>query len=111
MNINKSKQDSYLVFQLEGDLDASSSILLDKEIKLALEDKSHDLLVDCEKLAYISSAGLGVFMSYIKDLETANMKLVLCSLSPKVYKVFEILGLNNLLKIVESKADAEAVLK
>jgi anti-sigma B factor antagonist len=85
-----------------GDVDASSSIQLDNALGQALEDNQTKILVDCSKLNYISSAGLGVFMSYIQDFENKNIKLVLCNLNEKVIGVFRILGLDQLLKIVDT---------
>lgn len=93
-----------------GDVDASSSIQLDTEIKNAIEGGDKKILVDCSKLNYISSAGLGVFMSYIQDIETNKVKLVISGLNKKVLNVFEILGLDQLLKIESSTEAAKAYL-
>lgn len=87
------------VIRVEGDVDASSSIQLDTEFKNAIEGGDKKILVDCSLLSYISSAGLGVFMSYIQDLEQNNIKLVIHGLNEKVMNVFGILGLDQLLKI------------
>ena len=46
-------------------------------------------------------------MSYIQELETKNKKMVLYHMSDKVYKVFEILGLHQLLTIVETEEQAK----
>ena len=95
---------------VEGEVDASSSIYLDEALKQAFHSDAESILVDCEEMRYISSAGLGVFMSYIQDLETTHKKLILFNMSQKVYKVFEILGLHQLLTIVDSQEEAKTVL-
>ena len=64
------------------------------------------ILIDCAGLNYISSAGLGVFMSYIEDVNTKNIKMALYGLNDKVKNVFEILGLDQLLTIVNTKKEA-----
>ena len=48
-------------------------------------------------------------MSYIQELETSNKRLVLFNMSEKVYKVFEILGLHQVLTIVGSQEEAKLV--
>ncbi|MEL7006626.1 MAG: STAS domain-containing protein [Bacteroidota bacterium] len=47
-------------------MDASSSIHLDNALQAAMES-SKSIVVDLSKLEYISSAGLGVFISYIEE--------------------------------------------
>lgn len=109
MKITSIKEDDLLFIQIDGDLDASSAILLDQEIETALEKGEQKIIVDCNALDYISSAGLGVFMSYLKDFEDQQVTLVLFGLSEKVMNVFKILGLDNLLQIVENKEAAVTV--
>ena len=98
------------LIRVDGEVDASSSIQLDTEIKQAIEGGDKKILVDCTNLTYISSAGLGVFMSYIQDLEKYEAKLVLCGLNEKVLNVFEILGLNQLLEVADNLDKAKAYL-
>lgn len=94
---------------IQGEVDASSSIYLDEALQQAFRSNAERILVDCRELHYISSAGLGVFMSYIQEMETSNKRLVLFNMSEKVYKVFEILGLHQILTIVGSQEEAKLV--
>ncbi|MDH5367006.1 MAG: STAS domain-containing protein [Cyclobacteriaceae bacterium] len=110
IHIESILNDGVKTIRVGGDVDASSSIQLDTEIKSAIEGGDKKILVDCSKLNYISSAGLGVFMSYIQDIEANNVKLVIFGLNEKVLNVFEILGLNQLLKIENSTEAAKAYL-
>jgi anti-sigma B factor antagonist len=104
---NTTEQDIHYI-GVNGDLDASSSILLDKAIKDALASNIKIIIVDCTHLNYISSAGLGVFMSYIEEFEANDVQLVIFGLSEKVKNVFKILGLDQLLNIVKTKEEAKA---
>lgn len=98
-----------MIIKLEGEVDASSSIHLDKALRKAIEQNFKKILIDCNNLSYISSAGLGVFMSYIQDFQSQNINLVLFGLSDKVKNVFEILGLDQLLKISKNLEDAKSL--
>jgi len=91
---------------VDGEIDASSSIQLDECLNLQLENRVPNISVDCTNLHYISSAGLGVFMSYIEDYKLNNQKFVLFGLSEKVKNVFDMLGLDQLMNIVSTKQDA-----
>ena len=109
MRITTVKENEFYIIGIEGDLDASSSIQLDQAIEEAVSKNERKLIVDCSQLEYISSAGLGVFMSYIHDFQENNISLILCHLSEKVRNVFQILGLDELIKIVGTKEEAKAI--
>jgi anti-sigma B factor antagonist len=105
VEINSAHTEDIYMIKVVGEVDASSSIHLDQSINEGLK-KSDKILVDCTQLEYISSAGLGVFMSYINDLEEQKTTLVLFGLSDKVRHVFQILGLDQLLKIEGTEEEA-----
>ncbi|MDO1448563.1 STAS domain-containing protein [Rhodocytophaga aerolata] len=106
MEISTSHEGSMHIIAVNGDLDASSSIVLDRAIAEAVSASKHNIVIDCNQLNYISSAGLGVFMSYLQDFQDKNISLLLFGLNEKVMNVFEILGLDQLLTIVPSKEEA-----
>jgi len=106
INITKQLEDGVEVINVVGDVDASSSIELDNAINESVNGEHKKIIIDCTNLNYISSAGLGVFMSYIQDIEAKNIKMVICGLNEKVENVFQILGLDQLLKIVKGKKTA-----
>lgn len=89
-----------------GEIDASSSIELDLSIAKSVGEGFKKILVDCSALEYISSAGLGVFMSYIDEFRDKKIQMVLFGLKEKVINTFEILGLADLLHIRENKIEA-----
>jgi anti-sigma B factor antagonist len=109
MKITSDKDKNHFVIGIDGDLDASSCILLDKAISEAVSKDEKKIIIDCSRLNYISSAGLGVFMSYLQDFENNHISLVLCNLSEKVKNVFQILGLDELIKIVNTKDEAKSL--
>ena len=100
------KENDFTILNINGDVDASSSIQLDESLGAIVSNGDPKILIDCGGLNYISSAGLGVFMSYIEDVKTKNIKMVLFGLNDKVMNVFEILGLDQLLTIVNTKKEA-----
>ncbi len=109
VNVKVNFDGNQCLISVKGEVDASSSIHLDEALQQAFRSDTERILVDCRELNYISSAGLGVFMSYIQELETSNKRLVLFNMSEKVYKVFEILGLHQILTIVGSQEEAKLV--
>ena len=106
IDIKTHKEEDHLVIEVTGEVDASSSIQLDNALAKALGSGETNILVDCQRLNYISSAGLGVFMSHIQDLEKDKVKMIIYGLNDKVRNVFQILGLDQLLKIVDTQEQA-----
>ena len=91
---------------LSGEVDASNSVILDEAITKLVTEGSKAILVDASGLEYISSAGLGVFMSYLEDFQEKNIELRIYSLSERVFEVFKILGLDQLMHIYPDKESA-----
>ncbi|TGE27053.1 STAS domain-containing protein [Hymenobacter metallicola] len=109
MKINQQTTEDTLTLSLDGELDASSSVLLDTELTKPEVLDYKKVLVDCQRLNYISSAGLGVFISHLQRFQDANVKLIFFNMQEKVHNVFEILGLDALMTIVPSEAEATAL--
>lgn len=99
------------IVALMGEIDASSSIELDLAIAKSVGEGMKKILVDCSALEYISSAGLGVFMSYVDELNEKSIQMVLFGMNQKVQNTFDILGLNVILKIARDKNEAKELLK
>jgi anti-sigma B factor antagonist len=110
IEIHKNIENNYLLITVEGEADASSSIHLDSNIKESIEENHKIILVDCTNLNYISSAGLGVFMSHIGEIEEKEINFILFGLSEKVLNVFNMLGLDQLLTIKTNKEEVLAVI-
>ncbi|MBC7390168.1 MAG: STAS domain-containing protein [Opitutaceae bacterium] len=107
MEVYHSKEEEFITLTIDGELDASSCLVLDESIQQVVSENEKKILVDCKQLSYISSAGLGVFMSYLQDFAANDTRMVLFNLNPQVKEVFRILGLDNLLKIVTNKDEAK----
>lgn len=108
INIKKENTNS-LQIEIVGEIDASSSIELDNALTEALNSGTKNILINCSELHYISSAGLGVFMSYIEETKEKNIQMVLFGMSEKIYNIFKLLGLHNLLNIVSDEMEAKSV--
>src|SRR5882762_129601 len=107
VHIKRLQEEGIDVLAIIGEIDASSSIELDLAIAKSVGEGCKKILIDCSALEYISSAGLGVFMSYIEEFHDKKIRMVLFGLKEKVANTFQILGLADLLHISETKTDAQ----
>ena len=95
MNINFNKDNGKLTVALEGRLDTTTAPELESFFVKNYEG-TDSLIIDCEKLSYISSAGLRVLLAAQKRMKN-SMKLVnVCEL---VMEVFEMTGFADILVI------------
>jgi anti-sigma B factor antagonist len=99
-SIHKSTEQGLSVLSLEGYLDAHTAPEFEKAVQAEFEAGRVRMVVECTRLSYISSAGLGVFMSFIEEIRTAGGDIKICGLAPKVFQVFDILGFSALFDIV-----------
>lgn len=110
MKIEKTQLADALKLGIIGDLDASSAIDLDLEMRAALDEGKVKLIIDCNRLDYISSAGLGVFVSHMRDFQERSGAFVFYGMKDSVMNVFQILGLDKLTSIVPTEAEAKVLL-
>lgn len=106
VNIQIQNDPAFDLLSVSGEIDASSSIELDNAIISAVATPTTKLIVDLSGLDYISSAGLGVFISHLEDLRQKDKQLILSGLKENVFEVFRILGLEQIITIVPTKDEA-----
>jgi anti-sigma B factor antagonist len=110
LRIEKTIVQKSIILKLIGEVDASNSVDLDGAIQSAVQEDTKSMLIDGTGLEYISSAGLGVFMSYLEEFGEKGIVLVIFGLSEKVQQVFHILGLDQLIIIKPNKEEALEVI-
>ncbi len=91
-SIRRATQDGLTILSLDGFLDAHTAPEFETAMQQELDAGHNKLIVDCQGLSYISSAGLGVFMSFLEEIREGGGDIKICGPSPKVLQVFEILG-------------------
>lgn len=97
LNISKESKATSLTVILEGRLDTTTAPDLEKELKDSLDDVT-ELIMDFEKLEYISSAGLRVLLSAQKIMSRqGEMKLI--HVSDTIMEIFEVTGFADILTI------------
>ncbi|MBR3004990.1 MAG: STAS domain-containing protein [Lachnospiraceae bacterium] len=97
MNIEKILNDTELTIALDGRLDANTADELETEIVNSLEGIT-SLIIDLDKLEYVSSAGLRVFLlTYKKMVKQGEMKMI--NANDDVMSIFEMTEFTDILEI------------
>ena len=97
------------VINLKGFLDAHTAPTLENNFTQLINSNKFKIVVNFEELAYISSAGLGVFMAFIERIRDNNGDIKLANMTDKVFNIFDLLGFPLLYEIY--KTEEEAVTK
>ncbi len=91
----------------EGRVDAETSPELEKYLNKLFKTGQYHLAVDLSAVDYISSAGLRVLVSALKQARRYNRGDVrLASLSPRLEEAFQLVGFHKLFQIFEEPEDA-----
>jgi len=90
----------------KGFINAHTVRVFEAAIQEAVELKRYKLVVNCEGLTYIASAGLGAMMGAIEEIRASGGDLRMAALNDTVHNIFEILGFNHLYRTYPSEAEA-----
>ena len=99
LNITKKQEGDALTVMLEGRLDTNTSPDFQAEVEPLLGSFA-GLTLDCEKLNYISSAGLRVLLTFEQEMEEQDKTMQLCHVNEVIHDVFDVTGFLEILTIV-----------
>lgn len=97
LNINKNITEGKASFALEGRLDTTTAPELEKELKGTLDGVT-EIVLDFEKLEYISSAGLRVLLSVQKTMSKQG-EMKLSHVNEMIMEIFDVTGFSDILNI------------
>jgi anti-sigma B factor antagonist len=81
------------VVALQGSLDTNTADDLDSALAERLEAGQRNFVADLSELKYISSAGIGVLVGSLNDLQDEDGDLRIAMMPPEIAKVLEVLAL------------------
>lgn len=96
MTIAKTREGGKLILALEGRLDTTTAPQLEAEVKHL--DGVTELVLDFEKLEYLSSAGLRVILAAQKTMNRQGT-MVIRQVNETIMEVFEVTGFVDILTI------------
>ena len=94
------------MLSLFGFVDRHTITLLDAALSKSLEAGRANIVIDCAELTYISSNGMGVFISYVSKARSQGGDIRLCNLRDVARTVITMLGLHRHFEVFESRDEA-----
>ena len=96
MNVKIEEIDGNIVAILEGNLDTAAAAETEKAMSPLNDVEGKDIIIDCTALAYISSAGLRIFLGILQNAQAKGGHVYIKGLTDDVRAVFAITGFINL---------------
>lgn len=96
MELIKNTDGAKMVIALDGRLDTNTAPELEKELQL---DDVEELVLEFEKLRYLSSAGLRVLLAAQKKMNAKQGRMVLKHVNDMIMEVFEATGFIDILTV------------
>lgn len=94
------------IIDLRGYLDAHTAPDLENEFNKLIGSDKYNVVVNFDELAYISSAGLGVFMAYVETMREHNGDIKFSNMKDDVYNIFDLLGFPVLYEFFKDENEA-----
>lgn len=94
--VNFEKKDNLLVIKLDGYIDSANAGEVENKINdIRAANPSDKIEIDCEKLKYISSAGLRIVLR----IKKAVCDTSIINVSPEVYEIFDMTGFTEMMDV------------
>ncbi|CAG36622.1 STAS domain-containing protein [Desulfotalea psychrophila] len=107
MEITISKDNNILVTNLSGKLNSTTVTKLEESLRQHTSPPLSHLVLNCQDLEYISSAGLRIVLSLTKTFAKTDWHFTICCLQEHVLEVFEMSGFDSLVTIKTSQEEAK----
>lgn len=106
MEIAVSDAGEVKVVRIEGKLDTQTSPNVQVQLTQLIDQGAIKIVVNFEKLVYISSAGLRILLAVAKQLKGISGELRICGLNELVQEVFDISGFTMILTVTKTEREA-----
>ena len=111
IDIQWERKNNIMVGMLDGRVDNKNASELRSALDKALEDEMHQqgahaMLLDFEKVSYMSSAGFRVILIIAKEFHELGIKFGICSLIDPLSNLTNVIGFDQIISIYESQDTA-----
>lgn len=104
MEIKTRDENDIKIIYLEGEMDTNTSPEVLSELDNLRNSGVKKMLLNLEKLDFISSAGLRVLLATAQQLKASGGDFRVCQLNSEIKEVFDISGFSTLLMVFENEA-------
>ncbi|MBS0617992.1 MAG: STAS domain-containing protein [Spirochaetes bacterium] len=107
IKINEKLNGKKATLELTGELDAKTTPTLKAKLDELLAKGIDGLVVDCTRLTYVASAGIGALNAVLKTLKDKNGKMALSGLSKEVRDTMDLMFFTKRVPVFNTAAEGE----
>jgi anti-sigma B factor antagonist len=106
LTISAEKKDDAIILYVHGEVDAYTAPRLNERLApLVLSGETPKVTVDLERVSYMDSTGIGIFIGALKASKQSGCQLLLQNVTPRVERLFRITGLHEIIPITLAKGE------
>jgi anti-anti-sigma factor len=109
IEVRQDEKRNITIVDITGVVDTGTTLILDDRLSGLLREQRFKMVLNMEKVTYVSSAGWGLFISLLHKTREHHGDIKLATMSNEVKNVFNLLAFSNLInsyKTVEEALDA-----
>jgi len=106
LSIQVRELDGLAVVLPEGFINAHTVRQFESALEALVKAGKFTILLNCQKLSYISSAGLGAIMGLIETVRENQGDILLSDLQENVFAIFDTLGFTQLYRVFQTEDEA-----
>lgn len=106
MDIKWERKDGVLIAMPSGPIDSISSSELHSALESGIDPGEQALILDCEQVSFISSAGIRIFLIFAREFKASGKQFGVCALSDPIRKVMALGRFDKIISVYDSQAAA-----
>ena len=110
VHVSWSREAGVLVASVSGRIDSGNSAAFEDALKEGMPEGERALALDCDRLTYMSSAGLRVVLELSRKFQGPRKAMSLCGLPEGIDSVVRLSGFDKIIPVHDSIADAVAAI-
>ena len=110
MDVTFDRHDGVLIVSANGRLESANAAEFYKTVNAEIDGSDRAVIMNFEALEFLGSAGLRAVFMTASDLEKRGAGLAVCSPPKPIAKVMRLSGMNQLIPVHSSRAEALAAL-
>ena len=103
VSLGERKSGDVYVLLVSGFIDTSTVSMVEEKIKKLFDAGKYKLVVDLSGVEFVSSAGWGVFVAFLRKMRDKDGDLKLSGMIEKVAKVFTLMEFDSLMDAYENE--------
>lgn len=106
LKIDVRSKGNIAVVEPVGYINAHTAKHFENVLQDLIEKKQHRIVINCQGLEYVASAGLGVIMGFIDTIRENNGDIRMSNINETVLNIFDVLGFTQLYSIFDTEDKA-----